>query len=110
MAVGGSSMTAAGIPRRATGELRPPVPADWSQVVKLYELSTDLLAVFDRGGCFVLLNPAWERILGYRCEELLGRRAVELLHPEDLGSTLALSDQGEGTLPEVVECENRYRG
>lgn len=63
----------------------------------------------DRAGHFVDVNPAAERILGYRREELIGVRAVDLLHPEDRKRTLALRDPGADTMPDVVEFENRYR-
>lgn len=74
---------------------------------KLFELANDLLATIDASGCFVDVNPAWEKVLGWSREELLGRRAVELLHAEDLETTLALNDAADP--PEVVSFENRYR-
>ena len=76
---------------------------------ELFELSTDLLATFDRAGRFADLNVAWERALGWRRDELLGRRAAELLHPDDLESTLALNQPDAEHLPNVVQFENRYR-
>src|SRR5947207_10443397 len=77
---------------------------------ELFEISIDLLATMDRGGHFTDFNPAAERILGYARDELLGMRAIDLLHPEDLKRTLALAEPlGADTLPDVVEFENRYR-
>ncbi len=75
---------------------------------ELFEMSIDLLATMDRAGCFTDLNPAAERILGYSREELIGVRAVTLVHPEDRERTLDLNDPGASTLPDVVEFENRY--
>jgi diguanylate cyclase (GGDEF)-like protein/PAS domain S-box-containing protein len=76
---------------------------------KLFELSTDLLATLDRGGCFLDANPAWEQVLGWSREELIGRRAVELLLPEDFKRTLELNDPGADEVADVAEFENRYR-
>ncbi len=35
---------------------------------------------------FIDVNPAVEKILGYRSDEIIGRSANELFHPEDVGS------------------------
>jgi diguanylate cyclase (GGDEF)-like protein/PAS domain S-box-containing protein len=76
---------------------------------RLFDLANDLLATFDVGGCFTALNPAWERVLGWSRGELLGTRAVDLVHPDDLARTLALKQPIRTAVPEVVEFENRYR-
>jgi diguanylate cyclase (GGDEF)-like protein/PAS domain S-box-containing protein len=75
----------------------------------LFELSIDLLATLDRAGRFTDINPAAERILGWSRGELLGKRAVDFLHPEDRERTLALNDPDADEVPDVVEFENRYQ-
>jgi diguanylate cyclase (GGDEF)-like protein/PAS domain S-box-containing protein len=47
----------------------------------LVEYSLDLIALLDPEGHFLRVNAAALDILGYRPEELLGRRYIELLHP-----------------------------
>ncbi len=73
-----------------------------------FELALDLLCIADMEGRFLRLNPQWERTLGYPLEELAGTRFLDLIHPDDLESTLAavstLSGQGE-----VHGFVNRYR-
>jgi diguanylate cyclase (GGDEF)-like protein/PAS domain S-box-containing protein len=76
---------------------------------QLFELSLDLLATMDRRGRFTDLHPAIERILGYPRDELIGVRAVELLHPDDWTRTLALNDPQAEAVPDVMEFENRFR-
>jgi diguanylate cyclase (GGDEF)-like protein/PAS domain S-box-containing protein len=76
-----------------------------AQDTRLFELSTDLLATLDGHGCFARVNPAWERALGWTPTELIGRRALELVHPDDAQGTLALSVAGT---PLVLDFENRY--
>jgi diguanylate cyclase (GGDEF)-like protein/PAS domain S-box-containing protein len=96
--------------RRHPGARAPdPPPSDDRGRTELFELSLDLLATMDRAGHFTDLNPAAERILGWPRGELLGLRAIDLLHPDDRDRTLALRDDGAVTLPDVVEFENRYR-
>src|SRR5262249_49409566 len=77
---------------------------------QLFELSQDLLATIDSSGCFVDVNPAWERTLGWPTENLIGRRAVELLHPDDLRRTRATGESYRAdNFERLVEFENRYR-
>jgi diguanylate cyclase (GGDEF)-like protein/PAS domain S-box-containing protein len=72
----------------------------------LCELAGDLLATMDSSGHFTSLNPSWERVLGWSRSELLGTRAVDLVHAEDLESTMGLR---QNNLRDVAEFENRYR-
>jgi diguanylate cyclase (GGDEF)-like protein/PAS domain S-box-containing protein len=94
-------------PGPSAGE-QSPAPSAVRGRSELFELSIDLLATMDRAGRFTDLNPAAERILGWSREELLGRRAVDLLHPDDVGRTLALNVPQDDFVPDVLEFENRY--
>ena len=58
----------------------------------LVDNSHDLLSIYDDSGRFVFASPSHERVIGYKPEELLGRQAVELLHPaerEDVAQAFA---------------------
>ena len=73
---------------------------------RFFQFSLDLLATIDVEGRFVDLNPTWSRMLGYPLEELIGRRAIELLHPDDVEATrevMTRASQGE------TSVEARYR-
>jgi diguanylate cyclase (GGDEF)-like protein/PAS domain S-box-containing protein len=80
-----------------------------AQMRRLFEMTDDLLAVISLDGRFTLLNPAWKAVLGWKCEEMIGRPVHELIHPEDVEQTIAL------TLPDTVQAAhlmnltNRYR-
>ncbi len=52
-----------------------------------FRCSLDLLTILSANGYFVRLNPEWERVLGYAPEELRGRYWLDLVHPDDRGST-----------------------
>ncbi len=75
---------------------------------QFFDLSLDLLCIANTDGYFVRLNPAWERILGYSTEELMSRKFLYLVHPDDLERTrkavATLVSQGK-----LVRFENRYR-
>jgi len=75
---------------------------------RYFENSLDLLCIADTNGIFLRLNPEWENVLGYKLEDLQGRRFLDLVHPEDLERTLAavsaLADQRS-----ILNFENRYR-
>lgn len=50
----------------------------------LIENAPDVIAVVDEAIAAQFLSPSFERTLGYAREELLGRRLLQLVHPEDM--------------------------
>jgi PAS domain S-box-containing protein len=48
-----------------------------------FELGLDLFCIVSRTGRLLRLNSEWERVLGYRANELQGRALIDFLHPED---------------------------
>ncbi len=60
----------------------------------------DLVARIDSEGFFKYVSPSYERVLGYRPEELVGTWAPELAHPstrdEDIKGILRICSAGEG--------------
>lgn len=75
----------------------------------LFEVAGSLLATFDRDGRFVLLNSAWERLLGWSEEELSAALAVDFVHPLDRERTVKALSGERLTSREGVEFENRWR-
>ena len=75
---------------------------------RFFNVALDLLCIADTDGYFRRLNPQWEVALGYSLQELEGRRFLDLVHPDDLASTLTaigeLSNQNV-----VIDFTNRYR-
>src|SRR6478752_4408463 len=72
-----------------------------------FELSLDMICTAGFDGCFKSVNPAFERTLGYREEEMVGRPFLDFVHPDDREKTereaTALAD-GKNT----VQFQNRY--
>ncbi|MFB6178772.1 MAG: PAS domain S-box protein [Halorientalis sp.] len=47
------------------------------------EQSTDLIAVVDASGQFSYVSQAWQRLMGYDPDDLVGENAFELMHAAD---------------------------
>ncbi|WP_374469210.1 PAS domain S-box protein [Phenylobacterium sp.] len=71
----------------------------------LFENSGDLMHVAGPGGVLRLVNPAWERVTGWREAELIGRSMRELIHPDDL--TAVQQRVAEMAAGEVRESRTR---
>ena len=70
---------------------------------RIWSLSRDLMIVCDRSTRPVAVNPAWTQLLGWTETELLGRRAIELVHPEDRDKLQRDSEPGDNNTTRV-EC------
>jgi PAS domain S-box-containing protein len=44
----------------------------------------DVISLVDEAGTIVYVNPSVERVIGFRPEELIGRSAIEGVHPDDV--------------------------
>ena len=51
---------------------------------RIFETSQDLIMVMDSRGTLVQISPSCETVLGYRPEEMIGRSAVDFIHPDHL--------------------------
>ncbi len=79
------------------------------ELQELFELTDELLSILDfRSGCFIRINPAWQQTLGWSEAEMLGKPALEFVHPDDraasVAATRALWEAGRQQTP----VENRY--
>ncbi len=73
-----------------------------------FSTALDLLCIADMDGCFRKLNPEWENTLGYPIEEMVGRKFLDYVHPDDMDNTL----QSLSTLSEqnpVLNFTNRLQ-
>ncbi|TYT24917.1 diguanylate cyclase [Luteimonas viscosa] len=52
------------------------------------DLLPDAVCVVDEDGRYLYVSASFERILGYRPAEVLGRQAFEFVHPEDRQDTM----------------------
>jgi len=78
-----------------------------NELDRIFNLSSDLIAVADFEGHFTRVNPAVEQILGYTAAEFLARPYLQFVHPNDREKTRAETTrilQGK----KVTSFENRY--
>jgi PAS domain S-box-containing protein len=82
-------------------------PIDDAELRQLVEVSTELLAVSDFDGYFQLLNPVWERVLGYSRDELRSKPFIEFVHPDDRDKTEVTAERIQPGL-DLMSFTNRY--
>lgn len=75
---------------------------------RFFSLSLDMLVVVSPQGLLKRINPAFAEALDYAADELVGRSFLDLVHPDDRGST-ELSFQDLVTGKTIEDVENRYR-
>ena len=73
-----------------------------------FAVATDMFCFLDFNGYFKRLNPAWERTLGFSREELMAKRFIEFVHPDDRERTLHQNAEVRGG-GQAKGFENRYR-
>jgi PAS domain S-box-containing protein len=75
---------------------------------RMWRLSTDLMLVARFDGTITAINPAWTTALGWPEADLVGRRFLDLVHPDDLEGTLKeVAHLSEGLT--TLRFENRYQ-
>jgi PAS domain S-box-containing protein len=74
---------------------------------RIFEVSLDMLCCLDFNGYFKRLNPAWERTLGFTCDELRSRPFIEFVHPDDRARTLEQNARVRAG-GHALAFENRY--
>jgi PAS domain S-box-containing protein len=84
----------------------PTVPDELTSLRALVEHSTDMLARHAPDGTYRYVSPACRQLLGYEPEDLHGRSAYELIHPDDLA---AVHDRHTEVLAESRLADVAYR-
>lgn len=79
-----------------------------SQLEQFFTLAPDLLCIVKFDGTFLKVNPSWSEVLGYRMDEMPGKKLTDYIHPEDMAATLdVIGDLSEGR--RVSNFVTRYR-
>ncbi len=74
---------------------------------RIFDLSHDFMCIADAQARFLRVSASAGRILGYQPHELVGRKFLDFVHPDDVQCTsLAYESVLRGA--KVVEFENRY--
>ena len=76
-------------------------------MLSAFWLLSPTLKVVAKKGEFIKINPAWKTCLGYEPEELLGKKYIEFVHPDDIHNTLDIEiDLSLGN--PIKKFRNRY--
>ena len=68
----------------------------------------DMVFMMDTDMRFRYISPSLERVVGYRSEELMGRDAIEYVHPDD--REMIINEVGRLLIEGTGTAEYRYRG
>jgi diguanylate cyclase len=90
-----------------TGRFASTLRALEAESARHFDLSLDMISTAGFDGRFKRVNPAFERTLGYRPEELVGRAFLDFVHPDDREKTEAeAASLADGA--KTVQFQNRY--
>jgi PAS domain S-box-containing protein len=76
---------------------------------RLFNLSLDMLGAASFDGYLILLNPAWERVLGWSSTALMAQPFLWFVHPDDIEASMAHLDRLENSDVPVVGFKSRVR-
>ncbi|MDR3447356.1 MULTISPECIES: sensor domain-containing protein [Dyella] len=74
---------------------------------KIMDLLWDAICVVDMEGRYVFVSASYERIFGYKPEEVIGRTMLEMVHPDDREATLDIAAAIMAGHPQS-HFQNRY--
>ena len=78
------------------------------ELERYFNLSLDLLCIATTHGHFVKVNSQWQKSLGYSEDELVGKSFLDLVHPDDIETTLNEMARLEDR-KNTEYFQNRYR-
>ena len=76
---------------------------------QIWQASGDLFGVADADGVWLAVNPAWQQVLGWPAEAIVGRTTDWLTHPEDLARTRREIEEDLAAGHITTAFENRFR-
>src|SRR3954447_1545277 len=88
----------------------PPLRDAEAHAERLFALSQDLLGAADAEGRLRWVNAAWERLFGWRADELYSRPYLDFVHPDDREKVAAFAQRlahmpaGESLQVETRAC------
>jgi PAS domain S-box-containing protein len=62
-------------------------------ISEIFNLSPDLMCIVSSDCDFLAVNDSFTKLLGYSRDELLSKKTIEFVHPEDIESTLRVASR-----------------
>jgi PAS domain S-box-containing protein len=78
------------------------------EINTFFDCALDLLCIADTEGYFLRLNKEWENVLDYPLDELIGRKFIDFVHPDDVDATINAARQLADQI-NVFNFTNRIR-
>jgi PAS domain S-box-containing protein len=78
------------------------------EMEEFFSLTVDLMLITDMQGNFIQKNSAWEHTLGFTNEEIMAKKFLDFIHPDDLEATIDIMQLLSQNKP-VIDFTNRYR-
>jgi PAS domain S-box-containing protein len=75
----------------------------------LVQNSSDIITVLGMDGTIRYESPSIERILGYKPEDLVGKNAFDLVHPDDRARVMAIFQEHLPVRGSIAPIEVRFR-
>lgn len=79
-----------------------------AELEHFFERTNALTAVANKDGALRRLNPMWEQVFGYDLADMLGKRTIDFVHPDDREATQAAALATFEGRP-IVNHVNRFR-
>ena len=74
---------------------------------RILEVSQDMICIVGMDGYFKYLNPAWQKNLGYTDEDLLSKKFIDFVYPDDRARTMREFESLTAGR-QTVDFDNRY--
>ena len=75
----------------------------------LVQNSSDIITILSADATISYESPSIERILGYKPEELIGKRAFDFIHPDDRKRVMGVFQDHVGVAGSIKPIELRFR-
>ncbi len=73
---------------------------DLKQIEIIFNISQDIIIITNKQGYFIKINPRFVDLLGYFQKEIISKKIIDFVHPEDIPQTeINLKKLNEGNIP-----------
>lgn len=78
------------------------------EIENFFTCTIDLLCIANTEGYFLRVNREWENLLGYSSDELVNKKFIDFIHPDDIEKTLMAVNELKNQ-NDIYHFTNRYK-